>query len=195
MKRDVVGFIKDSIDEDKILNPNQYGFKNLMDVFKELDEKLTTAFLDINSPDEIKIYSDGAYNRVIKRGGYGFVIISNDKILNVVGGKIEHETSNRAEMLAALRGLEYIKDNKINNGKKIRLYSDSKYLVEGITRWIKRWIKNGWLTSQKTEVVNKDLWEILYCISKELNVSWEYIEGHNGNEYNELADKTAKESY
>ena len=135
----------------------------------------------------IAIYTDGACSGNPGIGGWGVVIINSDsKIINLYGG-LENTTNNRMELLAAINGLEHF-----NNPNKIEIYTDSKYVKNGIETWILNWKKNGWKTANKKPVKNRELWEKLDIQITKHQVSWRWIKGHAGNEYNERADFLAR---
>tara|TARA_Y100000590_G_C15490024_1_gene927341 strand:- start:308 stop:736 length:429 start_codon:yes stop_codon:yes gene_type:complete len=135
----------------------------------------------------ITIYTDGACSGNPGIGGWGVVILNykNEPIL--LSGGDKYTTNNRMELTAAIKAFEYFKDSKI-----IKLYTDSKYVKDGIESWIINWKKNGWKTASKKIVKNKDLWiELDKQISKH-NISWEWVKGHAGEKYNEKADLLAR---
>ena len=104
-------------------------------------------------------------------------------------------TNNRMELVAAIKGLEYciVQDNKqISLIKKITIYTDSTYLKNGITVWIKNWEKNNWKTTDKKNVKNKDLWKELQVLVKLKEVDWKWVKGHSDDPMNDLADRLAK---
>jgi ribonuclease HI len=93
------------------------------------------------------------------------------------------------EILAAIQAL---KDNPDQN---FTIYTDSKYLKNGITRWIHKWQKNNWMRTKKKEVKNKELWKDLYELVKDRNIKWEWVEGHSGNIFNDIADELANYNF
>ncbi|MDR2107493.1 MAG: ribonuclease HI [Holosporaceae bacterium] len=133
----------------------------------------------------VKIYTDGACSGNPGPGGWGALIICglNEKELCGVEG---NTTNNRMELMSAIKGLEALKEPCI-----VDLYTDSKYLAEGMTRWMSNWIKNNWLTSEKKAVKNKELWLKLCELAERHEISWHWVKGHAGDEYNERADKLA----
>ena len=98
-------------------------------------------------------------------------------------------TNNRMELLAPIMAIKRIKEKS-----EITVYTDSTYLKNGITDWIKKWEKNGWKNSSNQPIKNKDLWLELNKLSSEHKVSWNWVEGHSNNEFNNLADKLATEA-
>ena len=93
------------------------------------------------------------------------------------------------ELTAAIKAVEYFKKKII-----INLYTDSKYLKDGITIWIKKWKLNGWKTSNKKKVKNSDLWKVLEEGIKDHKIHWVWVKGHNENIFNEKADMLAKKA-
>ena len=107
----------------------------------------------------------------------------------IISGFEKQTTNNRMEILASINSLKKIKEDY-----KIKLYTDSNYLKNGITVWIKTWKKNNWLNSQKKPVANQDLWVLLDNINEQLHIEWNWVKGHETNLYNNLADKYAVEA-
>ncbi len=135
----------------------------------------------------IKIYTDGACSGNPGKGGWGVVIIEEKKDPKFLYGGEDNTTNNRMELKAAIEAINYF-----TNQQNIQLYTDSKYLKEGIENWIKNWKKNGWKTSSKKPVKNRDLWtELDNCINKH-SIIWNWVKGHANNQYNEKADELAR---
>jgi|TARA_B100001059_G_scaffold133295_1_gene133521 ribonuclease HI len=133
-----------------------------------------------------KIYTDGACSGNPGPGGWGAVIFDhNDKQKNISGSE-KNTTNNRMELLAAIMSLKKIKSNS-----KVVIFTDSTYVKNGITEWMKNWKKNGWKNSNKRPVKNKDLWLKLDKLCEANSVSWEWVKGHSTNEFNNLADELA----
>ena len=135
------------------------------------------------------IYTDGACSGNPGPGGWGAVILSEKKSETSISGKEETTTNNRMELMAPIMALR-----KIKKSSKIIIYTDSIYLKNGITTWIKNWEKNGWKSANKMPVKNKDLWVTLNELSKEHIIDWKWVKSHAGNKYNEIADKLASEA-
>jgi len=141
----------------------------------------------------VEIYCDGACSGNPGPGGWASLIIYRDNIIEISGG-LKNTTNQRMEMISCIQGLEYTKKYEFENNL-IEVYSDSAYLANCMNNgdsWYRKWIKNGWINSQKKPVVNKNLWEQLIRLNDELNINFIKIKGHSGNEYNERADKLAK---
>ena len=135
------------------------------------------------------IYTDGACSGNPGPGGWGAVILSEEKNEINIFGKEKSTTNNRMELMAPIMALE-----KIKKASKITIYTDSTYLKNGITIWIKNWEKNGWMSANKKPVKNKDLWVTLNKLTKEQVINWKWVKAHAGNKYNEIADKLATEA-
>jgi len=135
---------------------------------------------------EYVIYTDGACSGNPGPGGWGAIILSEKKNETSISGKEKSTTNNRMELLAPIMALK-----KIRKASKVIIYTDSTYVKNGITIWIKNWEKNGWMSANKKPVKNKDLWIALNKLSKKQVVSWKWVKAHAGNKYNEIADKLA----
>ena len=135
----------------------------------------------------IKIYTDGACSGNPGIGGWGVVILSKESNPVYLKGGEKNTTNNRMELTAAIQALNYFE-----KPQTITMITDSKYVKEGIESWIKNWKKNGWKTSLRKPVKNKELWlKLDSCISKH-NINWQWIKGHTGETYNEKADFLAR---
>jgi len=135
---------------------------------------------------KIIIFTDGAAKGNPGKGGYGAVILDS-KTITEVGGYKEHTTNNEMELRAVIEALKVVK----SRGETIAIYTDSKYVVEGAKGWIFGWIKNGWKTQTKTDVLNKELWQELLPLLKLVKIEWHKIPGHVGIIGNERADTIA----
>jgi len=144
---------------------------------------------------EIKIYTDGACVGNPGPGGWAAIIISENNRKELFGGE-KLTTNNRMELTAAIKALEYFANNeeKQLTFKQIKVFTDSIYLKEGITVWIKNWEKNNWKTSDKKNVKNVDLWKRLKELVNSNQVEWHWIKGHSKDPMNELADQLAKKA-
>ncbi len=134
----------------------------------------------------INIYTDGACSGNPGIGGWGVVILINNKEVLLNGGD-QHTTNNKMELTAAIKALEYFEIKK-----DLIIYTDSKYVKDGIETWITNWKKNGWKTTAKKPVKNKELWIILDELMKKHNINWKWVKGHDGNIHNEKADYLAR---
>ena len=143
----------------------------------------------------IVIYTDGACIGNPGPGGWAAIILADNKKKELFGGE-KITTNNRMELTAAIKALEYCKkeEGKQPSLKQIKIYTDSKYLKEGITDWINVWENNNWKTKDKKNVKNVDLWKKLKELTKITQIEWYWIKGHSQNPMNELADKLAKKA-
>lgn len=135
----------------------------------------------------VEIYADGACSGNPGIGGYGLILRSQGKNKELSGCE-EMTTNNRMELLGAITGLEALK-----KPCRVRVTTDSNYIVKGMTEWVNRWLKNNWKTSQKKDVLNRDLWERLLKASALHDIEWHWIKGHNGHIENEQCDRLARE--
>ena len=133
-----------------------------------------------------KIYTDGACSGNPGPGGWGAVILDQDDKQKNISGSEKNTTNNRMELLAAIMSLKKIKTNS-----EVVIFTDSTYVKNGITEWMRNWKKNGWKNSNKKPVKNKDLWVKLDKLCEANSVSWKWVKGHSTNEFNNLADELA----
>lgn len=138
--------------------------------------------------NKIKIFTDGACKGNPGPGGWGVVIISQ-KSRKELKGYESSTTNNRMELVAVIRALK-----SIITPSNIEITTDSKYVKNGITEWIKNWERNNWQTAQKKPVKNKELWIELNKLTKGHNITWEWVKGHSGHYENERADTLANEA-
>ncbi len=134
----------------------------------------------------ITIYTDGSCLTNPGSGGWAAIINENNK-KRIISGNEKNTTNNRMELLAPINALRGIK-----SGLKIKIYTDSQYVKNGITEWINTWLSNDWKTSKKEDVKNKDLWIELYNLTKFLDIQWIWVKAHDGNPLNEEVDLLAK---
>ena len=135
---------------------------------------------------EVVIYTDGACSGNPGPGGWGVVLRWNGTEKELHGGDPQ-TTNNRMELMAAIRALEALK-----RPSRVQLHTDSTYLLNGITKWITAWQRNGWRTSARKPVKNEDLWRRLIEAMNGHQVSWGWVKGHAGEEGNERADALAR---
>ena len=136
----------------------------------------------------IKIYTDGSCLSNPGNGGWAAIINMNGKIKKISGNE-KNTTNNRMELMAPINALK-----NINSKDPIEIFTDSKYVKNGITEWINSWVLNNWKTSNKEDVKNKDLWIELYKLNQSLNVKWNWVKAHAGDTLNEQVDMLAKEA-
>ncbi len=135
---------------------------------------------------EILIYTDGACRGNPGPGGWAAVLESGLHYKEIYGGDL-NTTNNRMELVATIEALKSIK----TPDSRIKLYTDSVYVKNGVTQWIKNWKKNGWKTAAKKPVKNMDLWLLLDEIQQRHDIEWFWIKGHAGHPGNEKADQLA----
>ena len=135
------------------------------------------------------IYTDGACSGNPGPGGWGAVIFDEKKKQYNISGNVKDTTNNRMELMAPIMALK-----KIKSMSNVMIFTDSTYVKNGITEWIKKWEKNGWKSSSKKPVKNKDLWIKLNDLCQKNKVQWKWIKGHSNNKYNNLADELATEA-
>ena len=133
----------------------------------------------------INIYTDGACKGNPGPGGWGALILEGDTKNEIYGGEA-NTTNNRMEIMAVIRALK-----TINTENEITVFTDSTYVQKGIIEWIAKWKINGWRTSNKKEVKNKDLWVQLDNLTSQLKINWIWVKGHSGHPENDRADYLA----
>ena len=138
------------------------------------------------STDQIEIWTDGACSNNPGKGGWGAVLIYKNH-RKEISGSHNDTTNNRMELTAVIEALKIVKKDI-----PVKIYTDSKYVMEGITKWINSWKKNNWRTADKKPVKNSDLWQLLDSESQKHQISWQWVKGHAGNELNEIADQLAR---
>ena len=141
-----------------------------------------------NSADKIIIYTDGACSGNPGKGGWGAVLMFKNHYKEISGFEAQ-TTNNQMELRAVIEALKIIK-----NSNPIVIYTDSKYVMEGITKWIIGWKNNGWRTANKKPVKNCELWQELDREASKRHIEWCWVKGHAGDKYNEIADKLARDA-
>ena len=136
----------------------------------------------------ITIYTDGSSIGNPGPGGWGAIIWYSGGVVKELAGKHQHTTNNRMELSGAIEAINYISDSS----DSVRLFTDSSYLVNCITKWVYGWQKNGWITGSKEPVLNKELWEELLSLTKEIKISWSHLPAHVGIAPNERVDEIAQ---
>lgn len=134
---------------------------------------------------KVLIYTDGACSGNPGKGGWGAVLKFGDKEKHISGFEAE-STNNRMELSGVIFALKALKESC-----EIELFSDSKYVLDGITKWIDGWKAKGWKTSSKQQVKNQDLWVELDLERSRHKIEFTWVKGHNGDKYNEIADELA----
>jgi ribonuclease HI len=133
----------------------------------------------------VEIYSDGACRGNPGPGGWGVLLRYDGREKELWGGEAA-TTNNRMELMAAIRALEALKRRC-----RVRLYTDSLYVMKGISTWIGDWKRRGWRTADKKPVKNEDLWRRLDELAAKHDIEWRWVRGHAGHPENERADQLA----
>ncbi len=133
----------------------------------------------------VDIFTDGACKGNPGPGGWGAVIRSKTGEKEISGGE-PLTTNNRMEMMAAVEAL-----NALTRPCKVTLHTDSKYVMDGITKWVIGWQKNGWKTADRKPVKNAEIWQALLAATARHQISWKWVKGHAGHPENERADRLA----
>jgi ribonuclease HI len=134
---------------------------------------------------QVIIYTDGACRGNPGPGGWGALIRFDSLEKEIFGGQA-NTTNNQMELSAAIEGLSILKEPC-----NVELFTDSKYVMDGITQWIQNWKKNNWRTAAKKDVKNKELWQKLDQLIAQHQVQWHWVKGHSGDAGNEAADLLA----
>ena len=134
---------------------------------------------------KLKIYTDGACSGNPGKGGWAAIILDG-KNQSSISGSENKTTNNRMELMAPIMALK-----KIKTKSEITIYTDSRYVKDGITEWIKKWKLNNWKSANKKPVKNRDLWVKLDNCCQKHNVSWKWVKAHAGNKLNNLVDELA----
>lgn len=137
----------------------------------------------------VSIHTDGACSKNPGPGGWGVVIHFSDGNVKELGGGIKETTNNQMELQGAIAALEFLAIQK--QSTPVDLYTDSKYVIDGITKWIKGWKKNGWQTKDNKPVKNQEFWQQLDRLNSS-NIRWHWVEGHSGDPDNERCDAIAR---
>ena len=144
---------------------------------------------------KMKIYTDGSSLGNPGRGGWGIIFLANGKVMEL-GQAYENVTNNQMELLAVKKAMEILAEKNVE-GYEIEFMIDSKYVIDGITKWIYGWVKNDWKKADKKPVLNKELWEGIYNPKKILEEKnkfiFTHVKAHNGEKFNERVDDIARE--
>ncbi len=135
---------------------------------------------------KIILYTDGACSGNPGKGGWGAVLLYGEHQKDL-SGFAEHTTNNKMELMAVIQGLENLKEKCA-----VEIYTDSKYVKDGITKWIFNWQKKNWKTASKKPVKNKELWQALQIQVNRHIVNWHWVKGHSGDKWNEHVDQLAR---
>lgn len=137
---------------------------------------------------KVQIATDGACKGNPGPGGWGAVIRSGTREKELSGGE-PLTTNNRMEMTAVIEAL-----NALTRPCQVELATDSRYVMDGLTKWVKGWQRNGWRTADKKPVKNVELWQALVAATERHRISWEWVKGHAGHPDNERADRLASDA-
>ena len=133
----------------------------------------------------IKIYTDGACRGNPGPGGWGALILKDNEEIKLNGGQ-NNTTNNQMELTAVIKALDFFSEST-----ELEIFTDSKYVMDGITDYIKKWKVNGWKTASKKPVKNTDLWKQLDDLSAQHSIRWNWVKGHSGHRENDIADELA----
>ncbi|MCD2324662.1 ribonuclease HI [Sphingomonas sp. IC-56] len=136
----------------------------------------------------VEMFTDGACKGNPGKGGWGVLLRMGETEKELSGGE-PHTTNNRMELMAAIQGLKALK-----RPCRVTLSTDSRYVMDGLTKWIHGWMKNGWRTADKKPVKNAELWQELLAAAEPHRVEWVWVKGHAGHPGNERADKLASDA-
>ncbi len=137
---------------------------------------------------QVEAFTDGACKGNPGPGGWGAILRLGAREKELSGHE-PHTTNNRMEMTAVIRALTALREPC-----RVRLHTDSRYVIDGITRWIYAWQKNGWRNSAKKPVLNADLWQELLVATRPHRIEWIWVKGHDGHPENERADQLASDA-
>lgn len=134
----------------------------------------------------VTIYTDGACSRNPGPGGWGAILMFGDEQKIIYGSDVE-TTNNRMELKAAIEAL-----SSLEKRMSVTIYTDSKYMKDGIEVWVQNWKSNGWKTARNKPVKNVDLWQELYEASEKHDIVWRWVKGHSNDSMNNAVDKLAR---
>ncbi len=136
----------------------------------------------------VDIFTDGACSGNPGPGGYGAILRFGNNVKEISGHQAE-STNNRMELTAVIEALKQLK-----RPCRVRVFSDSAYVIKGMKEWIRGWIDKNWMNSQKRPVLNRDLWELLLRVSEPHDIEWIWLKGHHGHRENERCDELARKA-
>ena len=134
---------------------------------------------------DVIIYTDGACRGNPGIGGWGVLMSYQEEVKELYGGEVD-TTNNKMELRAVIEGL-----NTLKEPCSVKVFTDSKYVMDGINSWIHNWKKNNWKTAAKKPVANRDLWIEISDLNEKMTVQWNWVKGHAGDPGNERADELA----
>jgi len=162
----------------------QLGFA--LGAFAKSGGRYVAGVVGQRSEQTVNVYTDGACSGNPGPGGWGAVLRYGAYEKEIYGGEPAKTTNNRMELMAPIQALE-----SLTRPASVRLHTDSKYVLDGITKWLPRWKRNGWQTADKKPVKNADLWQRLDAAMLRHQVQWHWVKGHAGHPDNERADQLA----
>ena len=142
---------------------------------------------------KIRIYTDGGCSGNPGPGAWAYILLEPEgetQDARFVPGT----TNNRMELQAVIESLQAVRQRPDSASAQIELFTDSRYVKNGISDWIHNWIRNGWKTRSKKPVKNQDLWRQLMSLSSTMNIRWRWLQGHAGDRYNETCDRLVQEA-
>ncbi|MCQ2604700.1 MAG: ribonuclease HI [Spirochaetia bacterium] len=137
---------------------------------------------------DVTIYTDGGCSGNPGPGGWAYVVLDGQVKFSFSGGE-RFTTNNRMELTAVINALSFVADKYT---VPVSVFTDSQYVKNGITTWIKNWLRNNWKTADRKDVKNKELWQQLYMLDRQIHPQWCWVKGHAGNTYNELCDSMVR---
>lgn len=176
------GFTRKTLESIGVSWPPRKGWRDAITIREPRPSRSKEAHA--HRDGDIIVYSDGACRPNPGPGAFAAIIITGGT-QRQIGGFERTTTNNRMELMAAICALESIPSGSVH------LHTDSRYVLDGITTWIHGWIRKGWRTQEKKDVLNKDLWIRLHAQNTRLEVRWTWVRGHSGNPMNELVDSVA----
>lgn len=144
--------------------------------------------MNMRKENIVEIFADGACSGNPGIGGYGAILRYGKEVKEISGCEL-HTTNNRMELMAVIEAIR-----RLRRRCKIRVMTDSNYVVKGMTEWMPGWIRQNWMNSKKKPVLNRDLWEMLSELSEPHEIEWAWIRGHSGHEENERCDELARKA-
>ena len=186
--------LKKALDEEYLVG----AFKKIEESINSMAEESGSPSVSLPTPilnsDEIALYSDGACRGNPGPGSWAFIAQNHEgELVYSSSGVSKLTTNNKMELQGVIEGLLFVSDQP-QNFKKIFFYTDSKYVVDGITSWVKGWKRRGWKKADKKAPENLEQWQELDQLNEKFNVEFIWVKGHAGHPQNELCDRLANEA-
>jgi len=186
--------LKKALDEEYLVG----AFKKIEESINSMAEESGSPSVSLPTPilnsDEIALYSDGACRGNPGPGSWAFIAQNHEgELVHSSSGVSKLTTNNKMELQGVIEGLLFVSDQP-QNFKKIFFYTDSKYVVDGITSWVKGWKRRGWKKADKKAPENLEQWQELDQLNEKFNVEFIWVKGHAGHPQNELCDRLANEA-